>query len=119
MSKSILIVEDEHLIAYLMSQYILEHTNYKVLGPVDNSADAIRLAMSERPDCILMDIRIEGEMDGIDTAKAINAVFNVSVIFTSGNSDVITMERASEVRVVDYLIKPIRKQQLLEALDKL
>lgn len=118
MNKHVLIVEDEHLIAYLMARYILESTDYKVIGPVDNSEEAIEVALKERPSCILMDVRIEGELDGIDAAKKIREVYNVPIIFTTGNSDITTIERANSINLIGFLVKPIRKEQLIEALSQ-
>ena len=119
MSKKVLIVEDDHLIAYIMARYIAENTDYKVLGPVDNSDEAIDLALKELPVCVLMDIRIEGSLDGIDAAIAINNVQPIPIIYTSGNSDAKTVGRANQTNLLGFLSKPVNREELVQLLDSI
>jgi DNA-binding NarL/FixJ family response regulator len=117
MNKKVLIVEDDHLIAYIMARYIAENTDYKVLGPVDNADEAIEVALRELPICILMDIRIDGKMDGIDAAIAINKVQDVPIIYTSGNSDAKTVGRANQTNLLGFLSKPVNREELVRLLN--
>jgi CheY-like chemotaxis protein len=112
MSKKVLIVEDEQLVAYLMENYVNSNGCCSVVGSVDNGEDAISIADKEKPDVILMDIRIEGDKDGIDTAIAINQEHNIPIIYTSGNSDEKTTERAKKTNMIGFLVKPINKDEL-------
>jgi len=114
MSRKVLIVEDERLISYLMETYINGSGCSTVIGSVDNGDDAIELAISEIPDLILMDIRIDGDKDGIETAEIINEHRNIPIIYTSGNSDEKTTARANRTNMIGFLTKPIDREELIE-----
>ena len=118
MSKKVLIVEDEQLVAYLMENYVNSNGCSSVIGSVDNCADALELVNREQPDVILMDVRIEGNKDGIETAIEINQHFNIPIIYTSGNSDEKTTERAKKTNMIGFLVKPINKEDLKDLLCK-
>ena len=118
MSKKVLIVEDEQLVAYLMETYVNSNGCSSVIGSVDNCEDALELVNKEHPDVILMDVRIEGNKDGIETAIEINQHFNIPIIYTSGNSDEKTTERAKKTNMIGFLVKPINKDELRDLLCK-
>ena len=92
MNKKVLIVEDDQLLAYLIETYAI-NCGVDVIGNVDNGEDAILLAAKELPDYILMDVRIEGDIDGIETAILINEKNDIKIIYISGNSDDQTFSR--------------------------
>jgi CheY-like chemotaxis protein len=71
------------------------------------------------PDAVLMDIRINGEMDGIETAQRIREFSDAPIIFLTGNSDDGTLERAKLTARSGYLIKPIRQEDLCEAIAQI
>jgi response regulator of citrate/malate metabolism len=114
MTKKVLIVEDNILIAHLMDMYISKSDCCEVIGCVDNGEDAIEIAKKLRPDFILMDIRIEGEKDGIETATIINS--DIPIIYASANSDAKTVDRAKKTNMLAFLVKPIIKSELLNIL---
>ena len=114
MRKRVLIVEDNLMIAYLMETYLQESGYVEVIGSVDNGADAIKMAIDLNPDVILMDIRIEGDIDGIETADMINESSEIPIIYTSGNSDQKTTDRASKSNMQSFLVKPVNKRELIE-----
>ncbi len=116
MNKKVLIVEDEQLVAYLMENYVNNSGCSSVIGSVDNGNDAIEIAEKEKPDYILMDVRIEGDKDGIETALSINKNLNIPIIFTSGNSDAKTTERANKANMIGFLVKPIKQEELVKLL---
>ena len=118
MSKKVLIVEDEQLVSYLMETYVNSSGCSIVIGAVDNGDEAIEIVNNEHPDFILMDVRIEGDKDGIETAEIINRFSNVPIIYTSGNSDEKTTERAKKTNMVGFLTKPINKEELIALLCK-
>ena len=118
MSKKVLIVEDEQLVAYLMETYVNSNGCSSVIGSVDNCEDALELVNKEHPDVILMDVRIEGNKDGIETAIEINQHHNIPIIYTSGNSDEKTTERAKKTNMIGFLVKPINKDELRDLLCK-
>lgn len=116
MAKKVLIVEDDFLIAYLMESYVRECGTCELLGTADNCEDAIEIAKKEKPDFVLMDIRINGEKDGIDTAILINQIADIPIIYTSGNTDEKTSKRASQTNMLGFLAKPIQKSDLFNIL---
>jgi DNA-binding NarL/FixJ family response regulator len=107
MSKpKILIVEDEALIA-LHLQMKLSQAGYDVCRPVARGGDAIEQARKENPAVILMDIRLIGEMDGIEAARQITVFSSAMIIFTSGYSDAGLKARALALNPAAYLLKPV------------
>ena len=115
MNKKVLIVEDDQLLAYLMESYAI-NCGLNVIGNVDNGKDAILIAANELPDYILMDIRIEGDIDGIETATLINEKNDIKIIYISGNSDEQTYSRAQKTNMLAFLIKPIKQIDLMKYL---
>lgn len=110
-AKKILIVEDEAIVAMSL-QHTLEHLGYAVVGVAMRGSDAIRIARDTWPDLILMDIRIQGPMDGIQTAEKINAIYDIPVIFLTAYSDDNTLYRAILSRSYGFLIKPFNDREL-------
>jgi PAS domain S-box-containing protein len=107
----ILIVEDEAIIAMEMAE------NVKALGCdvveiVDTGEKAIKLAESEKPDIILMDIRIKGEMDGIEAADIIRFRFNIPIVFTTAYLDEKRIKRAKITLPFGYILKPTQLRDL-------
>lgn len=115
-SKTILVVEDEAIIAMLL-QKVLEKMGYTVAGPVANGEDAIRIAESENPDLILMDIRIEGDIDGIETTLRIHKNSDIPVIYLTAHSDPDTVERAMQTNPCGFLLKPFKRDELAESIE--
>jgi len=115
--KQILIVEDESLVALDLSQSV-ESLGYKVVGIVSNSKDAIELTCKEKVDLVLMDICIKGEVDGIDTAKAIKIYNkNIQIIYSTALSGEEDIKRAVKTNPSAYIIKPISIQSLQAAMQ--
>ena len=80
----ILIVEDENIIAFEMKT-ILEIQGYSIVGIASSGEEAVTFTDKHRPDLIIMDIQLEGDLDGIDTAGLINEKYNIPIIFLTGN----------------------------------
>lgn len=112
----ILLVEDDIILSE-SNQFILKKLGYEVVGTAINSFQAIEFVKKENPDIILMDVQIEGEIDGIETAKIIKNEFNVPVIFISSQSEPEVIQRAKKVNPFGYLIKPVTKNDLQVALE--
>ena len=115
MKKKVLIVEDDQLLAYLMEQYVI-NCDCEVIGSVDNGEDAVSFVKENTPDFILMDIRIEGSIDGVETAILVNEIKNIKIIFISGNSDEKTYARALQTNMLAFLVKPIKQNELSKLL---
>jgi len=109
--KRILVVEDEVIVAMTIED-TLTKLGYEVVGSVTNGPDAIQKAGETRPDLILMDIRLKGDMDGIEAAQRIEALYGLPVIYLTAHSDQATLSRAIATQPYGYLIKPFREREL-------
>jgi len=109
----ILIVEDEGIIA-LAIKVSLENNGHTVVGIVSTAEDAVKEASNKRPNLILMDIRINGEHDGIFAAVKIREILDIPVIYMTGFSDAATMKRALETNPHAFLAKPVNINRLQE-----
>jgi CheY-like chemotaxis protein len=107
----IFVVEDEALSAFYLLMK-LKDMGFSVDATLATGEDAVARAEKYRPDLILMDINLAGEMSGIEAAKRIKALFAVPVIFISGYSDERVRARAEELDPVAFLIKPIDPKTL-------
>jgi PAS domain S-box-containing protein len=112
MSKSrILIVEDEPFVARDIQQQLLE-LGYEPVGNASWAEEGIALAESLRPDLILMDIHLEGAMDGITAAQIIRDRFSLPVVFLTAFAGEETLGRAKQAEPFGYIIKPFDERDL-------
>ncbi len=110
----ILIAEDNvNTRRFLKKQ--LELLGYTVVGAVGDGREALRLAEELRPSLIILDIKMP-EMDGIESAKAINRVYSVPIILITGIASEELADRAIGAGVFAYLMKPVTKKQLEPAI---
>ena len=107
----ILIVEDEAIIAMEVESQ-LQGLGYEVTSIVDTGVKAIKKAEEDKPDIILMDIRIKGEMDGIGAAEVIRNRFGIPVISSTAYLDEERIERAKITMPFGYVLKPIQERDL-------
>jgi serine phosphatase RsbU (regulator of sigma subunit)/CheY-like chemotaxis protein len=112
----IMVVEDEGLVA-LEIKGGLEKMGYTVPDVISNGNEAIRRALTEQPDLVLMDIRLDGSMDGIEAARQIRENFFVPVIFLTAHSDIETLQRAKLAESYGYLLKPFDDRALNAAIE--
>ena len=113
----ILIVEDEGIVAEDI-QSRLQHRGYKVVGKAVSGEEAIQLAEDEKPDLVLMDIRLKGEMDdGIEAARQIRTRFDIPVIYLTAYADEDTIQRAKLTEPFGYLLKPFEERELHTAIE--
>lgn len=115
-SKKILIVEDEMIIALLIERMV-SNLGHEVIGKVSSGEDAISVALSEDPDLILMDIRLQGEIDGVEAILRIRENKNIPVIYISGNTDSAYRDKVEQTDYVEFLSKPITISELDRSLD--
>ena len=113
---SVLIVEDEGLVALDVSRR-LKKLGYTVAGVAADGATAIDCVRDQSPDVVMMDIKIEGDRDGVDVATEITRLFDIPVVYLTAFSDEKTMERAREAAPYGYLVKPINDQEMDTALE--
>ncbi len=108
---SILVVEDERIIAFhLKSQ--LEALGYRVAAAVSSGEEAVEKAGELRPDLVLMDIHLEGAMDGIEAAGRIHAGCRIPVVFLTAYAEDETLQRAQASLPFGYLVKPVEGREL-------
>lgn len=113
--EKVLIVEDEGIIAMELVNHV-RRMGYDVVGSVDTGDAALEKAEDVRPDIVLMDIRIQGDKDGIETAEAIRSRFNIPVIYLTAHADQRTIQRAKVTGPLGYLVKPLREHELQAAI---
>lgn len=115
--KRILIVEDERLIAEDI-KFTLKDYGYNVLAIVDSGEEAVSNALSLHPDCILMDIMIKGNIDGIQAAAKIKSNYKVQILFLSAYADAELKNRAYKTRPIGFLNKPFEEDELISLLNE-
>lgn len=113
----ILIVEDEVIIA-LDIQARLTRLGYEVCGMAHSADEAIQQAARTRPDVVLMDINLNSEASGIQAAAILRARFGIPVVYVTGQSDEATRRKAEATGPVEYVVKPLTKEQLRSAIDR-
>ncbi|OEU60867.1 MAG: hypothetical protein BA870_09755 [Desulfuromonadales bacterium C00003094] len=112
----VLLVEDEAITALAMNM-ALKNMGYATCEPVATGLKALERLPLDKPDVILMDINLTGNMDGIETAHRIRTLGPTPIIFISGYSSNELMERAKAVDPVAIFVKPVRPQELQTAIE--
>ena len=110
-SARILIVEDEVFTADQEEKRLLD-LGYEVVGKAETGEAAIKLAFEKKPDIVLMDIRLRGEMDGIAAADEIKKGLDTAIIYVTAYSDDDLLRRAKVTEPFGYILKPFDTQEL-------
>lgn len=110
-SLRVLIVEDEFFIS-LDTKRLLQTLGHVVVAVAVTADQAVNIAERERPDLVLMDIRLIGTRDGIDAADEIRSRLGIGSIFVTANTDARTRQRAAAVQPMGFLEKPLTEQRL-------
>ncbi|HZW38065.1 MAG TPA: response regulator [Ignavibacteriaceae bacterium] len=114
--KNIMVVEDENIIA-MDIKFRLKSLGYNIPAVVPSGEEAIETAGRLKPDLILMDILLRGEMDGVEAAEYILKENHIPVIFLTSFSDAQTLKLAHDASPFGYLIKPLNEDELKSKLD--
>ncbi|MGD2245734.1 MAG: PAS domain S-box protein [Candidatus Aminicenantes bacterium] len=114
--KKILIVEDERIVAEDIKMK-LELSGYSVAGIVSSGKEAIKKSEKLGPDLVLMDIVLEGKMNGIKAAGVILSRFNIPVVYLTAYSDKKTLARAKVTEPFGFIIKPFEAQEIFTAIE--
>ncbi len=111
--ESILIVEDEQIVALDMGAR-LERMGYDVPEPFSSAEDALAFLESgtAQIDCVLMDINLQGDMDGVSAANIVREKWNIPVIIITAYADETTVQRAKASEPFAYIIKPFNDREL-------
>ncbi len=113
-SHRVLVVEDEGLIAHDISRR-LESLGHEVIGPATTAQEALELAPGA--EIVLMDIRIDGQRDGIEAALEIRARHHLPVVFLTAHADRATLERAKLAGPFGYIVKPLGPASLQSGIE--
>jgi DNA-binding NarL/FixJ family response regulator len=116
-SLRVLVVEDNYLVAMdIMS--IVRDRGGTVVGHATTGSRAIHLALQHKPDVVLMDIRLDGSLDGVSAASTIRRVQDTPIVFVTGQGDAATMQRVADFGDARILIKPIDPEALEAAISE-
>lgn len=108
---SIMVVEDENIVAMDIENSLIS-LGYQVVGVASTGEDAIDMAGETRPDLVLMDIMLRGEIDGVEAAEQIRRRYNIPVVYLTAYADGNTLQRAKITEPYAYLLKPFEDRQL-------
>lgn len=112
----IFIVEDEFLVAESI-RADLKRFNYNVVGKAATGEEALIKIAETKPDLILMDINLKGEMTGIDVSNELKKTLNIPVVFLSAHADENTLNQAKEVGAFGFLVKPFQAIDLISTIE--
>jgi len=112
----VLIVEDEAIIAH-DAAFMLEGLGYSISGIAASASAALAFADAEPVDIVLMDIRIQGEMDGIDLAAELKQLYRLPVVYMTAHTDDVTLARARDTEPFGYITKPMTLADIKVALS--
>ncbi len=112
----ILIVDDDVVSVMELEEALSAH-KYDVLGVAYNGLEAVEMERNLRPDLVLMDIKMPGDLDGISTADIILQQRDIPIIFVSGHDNEEFLERASQLAPAGYILKPFIRKQLIATIE--
>lgn len=115
-NKKILIVEDEPITAEDLKNILIK-LDYEVLDIVNNGEDAVEDAITHMPDLIFMDVRIQGKIDGIETAMRIKKAADIPIIYITAYADDETLKRAIKTEPYGYIVKPFKKPEINSSIE--
>jgi PAS domain S-box-containing protein len=113
---NILVVEDEGIVA-MDIQNRLKNLGYDIPAIVFSGKEAIKKAEETRPDLVLMDIRLKGDVDGIEAAEQIRARFDIPVVYLTALTDEDTLQRAKVTEPYGYIMKPFEERELHSTIE--
>jgi len=112
----ILVVEDDKPSGLILKKLLLK-SGYNVADIVETGEEAINVIRTKKPDLILMDITLPGELDGIETAEKIFDTYNIPFIYITAGTDGPTFERAKRSMPMNYIVKPFNAQSLTSTIE--
>lgn len=107
----ILVVEDEGIVAEDLREG-LQQLGYEVAAVAHSGQEALAYTEAVHPDLVLMDIEIQGEMDGVETAKKVREQFRIPVVYLTAHADAGTLERIKQTEPYGYILKPFRSREV-------
>lgn len=116
MNKKILIVEDECITAESIKR-TLEYLGYPVSSVVSSGEAAVEEAKKNKPDLVLMDIKLKGKIDGIEAARQIRSLDDIPIIYITALTNKAAMERAKKTEPYGYIHKPVEEKELFSTIE--
>lgn len=113
----IMIVEDEEIVAFDLRK-TLEKLGYSVTSQASNGIDAIEKAEIDKPNIIIMDVRLKNELDGIDAAQIISLKNRIPIVYLTSYNDAEIRKRAKSTPAFAFLLKPFDEDSLKATIDK-
>ncbi len=113
---NILVVEDNKASGLILKK-LLDKSGYNVIDVLESGEEAIKIIKKNKPDLILMDITLAGEIDGIETAERIYQTSNIPFIYITAGTDDLTFERAKKSLPLNYIVKPFNSKMLNSAIE--
>lgn len=114
----VLIAEDEMVTAIFLKK-IFEEAGCSVIDVVSSGEAVLESVSIERPDFIVMDIMLDGEMDGIETVRKIKLHQNIPVVYITASTDAESINRAMDTMPVEYLAKPVQVPKVKMIISKI
>ena len=111
-----LIIEDETLIAEELRER-LSRLGITVIAAVSSGEEGVEIATSERPDLVLMDIRLSGQKDGVQAAREIREQVDIPIVYLTAHSDRRTVERANKTDHDGFILKPFLRKELQSTIE--
>ncbi|MDA8715359.1 response regulator [Flavobacteriales bacterium] len=113
---TVLVVEDESIVSKDI-QYSLKKLGYEVIGSSATGAKAIELALELKPNIVLMDIMLKGDINGIEASAEIKKSLNIPIIFLTAYADENTLEKAKITEPYAYILKPFKEIDLHTSIE--
>jgi PAS domain S-box-containing protein len=110
-SPKILIVEDENIVAKDLQKRLI-NLGYDIVGLASTGEEALKKAIATSPDLVLMDVRLKGEMSGIEAASTLRFQYGIAIVYLSAYADNDTLKRASKTEPFGYILKPFEEREL-------
>jgi PAS domain S-box-containing protein len=114
--RKVLVVEDDRFISTILAMF-LKDLGHELVGKCETGIEAVEMCRKEKPDVVLMDIHIEGALDGIQTTEKLKNEFDVPVIYVSSDTSSYIIERAIVTNSYGFLVKPVNKKELGISID--
>lgn len=116
-SRTVLVIEDEAVVAMFLAD-VLADLNYDVCAIAPTGRQALELAAEHRPDIAMVDVRLKGDLDGLDTARELSAQFGIRSVLLSGDPEALRSAQSRGVSPVAVLNKPYTPEQLESVMSR-
>ncbi len=114
--RKVVVVEDDKFISAIFTMFLRE-LGHELVGRCSNGAEALDLCHRLRPDVVLMDIHLDGDLDGIQTSEQLRRELDIPVIYVSSDTSSQVIKRAIVSNSYGYLVKPVNKKELGISID--